>query len=339
MIRIWHQSMTTLDELPGYAAMLSAHARRVCMADTVVDLHGLREGTHAPGVAPIESAAYALLHDLNALQIVENVLRAQAEGYDAVAMSCFGDPKLDICRSLVDIPVLSAFETSLLVASTVARSFGFLVPMESAVRNTKKRIAHYQYGHRLAAVLPCDPVMTEPELAAGFDGDARVIDALVAQAKKLVAAGADIVIPAEGVLNAVLVQNGITGIDGAPVLDAWGATVAMAEMLARLRRTTGLGNARRGLYARPPAALVDHARGVALQALVEAKDRGTPPVKPARGRRRAAEPPPRRHSPNAATLKVLADAMAETAVPPRHPLRHSPTKRSPTARKKKGDSP
>lgn len=273
MIRIWHQSMTTLDEVPGYGTLLATQGARVCAPDTEIALHGLRDGTHPPGVAPIQSAAYAWLHDLNALQIVENVIAAQAEGFDAVAMSCFGDPKLDICRSLVDIPVLSAFETSLLIASTAGRAFGFLVPTESAVRATCRRIAHYGFEHRVAAVLACDPPLTEFELAAGFAGDDALVARLVAQCRRLVAAGADLVIPAEGVLNAVLVAHRVTAVDGAPVLDAWGATVVTAETLVRLQRTTGLANSRRGAYRRPDAAVVAHARGVAAQTLSKAATR------------------------------------------------------------------
>jgi hypothetical protein len=46
-IRIWHQSLTD-SQAPGYARMLEEHARRICGADTVVDLHGLRPSTY-PG--------------------------------------------------------------------------------------------------------------------------------------------------------------------------------------------------------------------------------------------------------------------------------------------------
>jgi allantoin racemase len=275
MIRIWHQSMTTLEELPGYARLMQAHAQRVCDPATVVDLHGLREGTHAPGVAPIQAAGLAWLHELNSLQIVENVIRAGDEGYDAVAMSCFGDPKLDVCRSLVDIPVLSAFETSLLVASTSGRAFGFLVPTESAVRNTRRRIAHYGYEHRSVAVVACDPPVTEYDLATAFDGNGALVERLVAQMRQMVAAGVDIVIPAEGVLNAVLVHNEISNVDGAPVLDSYGAVIAMAEMLARLQRATGLRNSRKGMYSRPDRALVEHARSVAVEAFLEATARSS----------------------------------------------------------------
>ena len=44
--------------------------------------------------------------------------KQKGEGYDAVAVSCFADPGLELARSLVDIPVVSSCETALLVAST-----------------------------------------------------------------------------------------------------------------------------------------------------------------------------------------------------------------------------
>ncbi len=272
MIRIWHQSMTTLEDQPGYAKLMKAHAQKVCGPETVVDLHGVSPGTHPPDLAPIEAAGLAWLAELNSLQIVENVIRAEAEGYDAVAMSCFGDPQLDICRSLVNIPVVSAFETSLLIASTSARAFGLLVPTEASIRNSRKRVRHYGFEHRVAVIGACDPQLTEYDMEHGFDGGSMV-DKLVANIRKLAAQGADIVIPAEGVLNALLVNNEVTNIDGVPVFDSFGAVVATAEMLVNLHRKTGLRNARKGGYAQPSAPSVAHSRQVAIKALQAAAAR------------------------------------------------------------------
>lgn len=275
MIRIWHQSMTTLEEQPGYARLMKEHAQKVCGPDTVVDLHGVMPGTHSPDLAPIQSAGLAWLAELNSLQIVENVIRAQDEGYDAVAMSCFSDPQLDICRSLVDIPVVSAFETSLLVASTSARAFGLLVPTESAVRNSRRRVKHYGFEHRVALVSACEPQLTEYDMEHGFDGGGDMVDKLIANIRRMGAAGADMVIPAEGVLNALLVKNGVTNVDGVPVFDSFGAVMATAEMLVRLHRTTGLRNARKGGYSRPDPKFVKHSREVAIKALTAAAQRAT----------------------------------------------------------------
>lgn len=272
-IRIWHQSMTTLEEQPGYAALMQQHASKVCGPDTTVDLHGVMPGTHYPGLAPIQSAGLAWLAELNALQIVENVIRAEAEGYDAVAMSCFSDPQLDVCRSLVDIPVVSAFETSLLIASISARAFGLLVPTAGAVRNSRKRVNFYNYGHRVALVSACEPQLTEYDMEQGFDGGGDMVDKLVANIHRMAGEGVDIVIPAEGVLNALLVKNGITNVDGVPVFDSFGAVMATAEMLVRLHRTTGLRNARKGGYSQPDAKFVKHSREVAIKTLTAAAQR------------------------------------------------------------------
>lgn len=269
MTRIWHQSMTTLEDQPAYARLMNEHVRRVCDPQTEVDLHGVMPGTHPSDLPPIHAAGLAWLAELNSLQIVENVIRAERDGYDAVAMSCFSDPQLDVCRSLVDIPVVSAFETSLLVASFTARAFGLLVPTESAVRNTQRRVRQYNYEHRVAVVAACDPPLTEYEMEQGFQGGVMV-DRLVANIRRLVAAGADIIIPGEGVLNALLVRNGIDNVDGVPVFDSFGSVMATAEMLVRLRRTTGLRNARQGAYRRPDARFVAHARDIAIRALTEA---------------------------------------------------------------------
>ncbi len=279
-MRIWHQSMTTLQEQPGYAALMQEQAKRVCAPETVVDLHGLTPGTHPPDLAPIDAAGLAWLAELNALQIVENVIRAEREGYDAVAMSCFSDPQLDACRSLVDMPVVSAFESSLLVASTSARAFGLLVPTVGAVRNNRKRVRHYGFEHRVTVVSSCDPPLTERDMERGFAGDVQMVDRLVANIRRVAAQGADIVIPAEGVLNALLVRHGISNVDGVPVLDSFGAVIALAQMLAGLHRSTGLRNARSGAYRRPDTRHVAHSRRVALQALQDAAARESRQAQP-----------------------------------------------------------
>lgn len=46
-------------------------------------------------------------------------------------------------------------------------------------------------------------------------------------------------VPAEGLLNTVLVRSGVHEIDGVPVLDSYAALLAHAEMLVRLRRASG----------------------------------------------------------------------------------------------------
>ncbi len=266
-MRIWHQSFTDLERLPGYAGMLAERGRHVCSAGTVVDLHGVRPDTYPDGVAPVDVGGYRWVTEMIALQVVENCVRAEREGYDAVAISCFADPGLELARSLVDIPVVSSLETSLLMSCTIGRRPGLLTLDGAMVRLVERLVADYGFQGRLAGIDHLDPPLTEFDLDAGFGGSAALTERFRANARRLIARGADVLIPAEGVLNTLMVRNALEEVDGVPVLDSYGALLAMAETLVRLKRRAGLRVSRSGAYAKPPAATADHVRTVTVRAL------------------------------------------------------------------------
>ena len=270
--RIWLQSKTDLAKLPGYVSILTDHAKTICGPDTVVDLHGVAPGTFPAGTSPNEAARYNWLGELTTQQIVENVMRAEREGYDAFAMSCFGDPGVHEARSLVDIPVIGSFESSFKIATITGQAIGVLSLNAAGVRRSHERIRAFGFQHTVAAVMAMDPPMNEYELDAAFKGSPTFLELFSVQAARLVAAGADVIIPAEGVINTLLVRNGIREIDGTPIFDSYGSVLAFAEMLVQLRRKSGLAVARRGIYARPPAELLRHVRGVTIEALRAAQD-------------------------------------------------------------------
>jgi Asp/Glu/hydantoin racemase len=275
-IRIWHQSLTDLTLLPGYSAMLRDHARRICGADTVVDLHGLAPGTYPEGMAPIDMVRYRWAHHLAFMQIVENAMCAQREGYDAVAISCFVDPGLEEARSVVDIPVVSSLETALLVSSTIGRAFGLLTIEETMARTLRELVHRYGFSGRVATVAALDPPITEFELDQAFAGSPEFAERFARQARRMVADGCDVIIPAEGVVNTVLVRNELQSIDGTPVLDSYGSLLAFAEMLIQLRRRSGLSIGRSGAYKQPPESLIRHLRRVTTQVLQESEERLKP---------------------------------------------------------------
>lgn len=270
-IRIWVQSFTDLSALPGYEGMLRDHARRICGPDTVVDVHGVRPGTYPGGMAPIEMIRYRWADHLLTVQVVENVMRAEREGYDAVAISCFLDPGLEQARGVVDIPVVSSCETALLVSSTVGRAVGLLAIDGHMAVILRELVGRYGYQDRVATVATLDPPITEHELDRAFVGAPAFVERIAGQVSPLVAAGADVIIPAEGVINSALVQNRVQAIAGAPVLDSYGALLAFAEMLVGLRRRSGLEVGRRGAYVRPSAEILSHLRHKTIEALQDAR--------------------------------------------------------------------
>jgi len=275
-IRIWHQSMTDLTLLPGYAGMLHDHVRRICGADTVVDLHGLAPGTYPQGMAPIELVRYRWGEHLAFVQIVENCMRAEREGYDAVAISCFLDPVLDEARSVVDIPVVSSLETALLVSSAIGRAVGLVAIDETMAATLRELVRRYGYGDRVVGVSTIDPPVTEFELDRAFAGSPELVERFTAHARGMVVGGCDVIIPAEGVVNTVLVRNKLDAVDGTPVLDSYGSLLAFAEMLVQLRRRAGLSIGRRGAYAKPPESLVRHLRRMTVGALQDSETRPAP---------------------------------------------------------------
>ena len=270
--RIWLQSFTDLTQLPGYARMLAQHAERVCRSETKVDIHGVRPGTYPEGVAPIEALRYPSFRHLLDLQVIENAVRAEREGYDAMAVSCFYDPGLEPARGSVDIPVASICESALLVARSVGRSFALIGLEEENAAFLRDLVRHYGLQDRLACVIALDPPVTEPELDQAFAGSSEFVRRFEDSCRQQVGStGADVLIPAEGVLNTALVRNGVQEVDGLPVLDAYAILLSYTGMLVNLRRTTGMGVSRIAYGPRPPDSLVAHFRDGARSVLAEAQ--------------------------------------------------------------------
>jgi allantoin racemase len=109
---------------------------------------------------------------------------------------------------------------------------------------------------RVLDVTAIDPPLDEPALAAGYRNPAPIIAAFTRAAEQAIAAGADVIIPAEGVLAQLLVINGVTTIAGAPVLDVFAAAWCYAQMLMRLWSRTGLRVGRNWHYRRDDVDLI-----------------------------------------------------------------------------------
>jgi Asp/Glu/hydantoin racemase len=216
--------------------MLREHARSVCGPETIVEVHGVETGNWLPG-AYFKYSGQG--NHLKVTQIIENAIRAEREGYDAVALSVFLDPGLEEARGIVDIPVVSSLETALEVASKLGHSFGLITRAKWMNARVRALIRQYKYEDRVAVLTPLEFSMGLDELDKVSAGSREFIDRFTRQASQLIRSGVDVIIPAEGLLNTVLVRNGVHEIEGVRVLDSYGALLAYAEMLVRIRRCSG----------------------------------------------------------------------------------------------------
>lgn len=276
-MRIWHQSFSDLDRAPVYRATLRAHAARVADPGTSVVVHGLRPGTYGPDVAPIDAIRYRYVEFLNETQVCEAALAAEAAGYDAFALGCFFDPALRQARSLVDIPVVGLSETCMSLALSLGKSFG-MVALNGDQRDRHVELAAaYGLSARFAGATAMDPAIDEYTLEAEEAATAPVAEGFHRACRRLLALGAEVIIPGDGFLNEFVWRRGITEVEGAPVMDSLGALFRHAAFMAGARVRLGLGVSRRGLYAKPPEAMLAAARaraGVAAMREEEFSGRG-----------------------------------------------------------------
>lgn len=260
-MRLWHQSMAPLGEFGAYGDVLGKHLAAVLPEGVAVDVHGSRPGSYL-GAAPAEVLRYPVLKHLIQGQIFDHCLAAERAGYDGVVLASFSEPFLPEVRSLVDIPVASMPESALAVGCSCAVKVALVTLTPRSVPRVATLVDNHGLRSRVAGVFPLDPPITEADLVAVLNGDAEatsILESFARSSRQAVAAGADLVIPAEGALNEILWSHGVREIDGATVLDGLAVVVHYAVMMVHLQRTTALGAARTVSYPRPEPALIDAA--------------------------------------------------------------------------------
>ncbi len=64
---------------------------------------------------------------------LEKAKQAEEEGYQGVISDCFGDPGVKPAREILNIPVVGPCESSMLVASSLAKSFSIVTVLPNVV--------------------------------------------------------------------------------------------------------------------------------------------------------------------------------------------------------------
>lgn len=269
MTRIWHQSFTDVTRLPSYARMLGEHARHVCGPQVELEVHGVAPGSYPDSMNPIEATRYPWSNHVLSSQIAHAAARAEREGFDAVVISCFFDPGLREARSLVDIPVVSMAETALTLTMTMGGRLGLIGLEQEQSFALAELAAAYGATDRVVATIPVEPAITEAELEGVYDGGGDLVERVEHAARQAISRGADLIIPAEGVLNTSLVRRGLTQVDGVPVIDGYGLGLVYAQALVRLREVGGFQVSHHGHYGRPAPAVAAHLAAASGQVLLD----------------------------------------------------------------------
>jgi allantoin racemase len=256
-MRLWYQSLTRPDAWPAYNAALRGMLRAAAEPGTSVEIAGI---TRRGGIGD----QYRSLEFIETIEVLENVAAAEAAGFDAVLLGNIADPGLRAAREAASIPVLGLCETALLTACQMGVSIGLVVANDKHHSRVLENIAVYGLQSRVAAVerMRVDRLV---DLDTAFrPGPVRqnIIEQFAASAAACVARGAEVVIPAAGVVMVLVADAGIHRTDaGAPVLNAAVALLKQGETVVRLNRLMAGGfTSRRGAYAQPPAGQIAELR-------------------------------------------------------------------------------
>ncbi|MGN7247447.1 aspartate/glutamate racemase family protein [Janibacter anophelis] len=257
-MRIWHQSFTVLDDVPHYRDALARHLSAVAGPEHRVDLHGMRPGTY-PSDYPGTHIKYAYLSGLHKEQFVHAALQAQDEGYDAFLIATIPDTGYEEVRTVVDIPVVTFGQTSVLMAGQLGRRVGIVNFIGELEPQLRRNMEVYGLDRIVGPIRQVGRAFTD--VMSAYDDPGPLTEAFTEAARAAIADGADVIVPGEGPLNVFLADQGIGRIDDVPVLDSLGTCVRVALLRAAQYREQGLVPSRRGFYGeQPDRGLIDAAR-------------------------------------------------------------------------------
>ncbi len=248
-VRIWYQSFVHPTEQKPYIERLQAYLDKAAGPGVKFEVHGLD---------PPDRHFHALTEFRCAAQTIRNALEAERAGYDAFVIGHFQEPGLLQIRGAVDIPVIGLGESSMLAALSMGGRLGLVTIDPVFIDWHERQIAAHCFDQRVVGVRAIQ--MDLPGFMRAFTDDAsyaKVRADFIEQVRPLVAAGAQVIIPAGGLPMLLFARERPFIIDGALVLNGIAVAVKAAEMAQALRDLTGAVVSRRGTYAKASAACVE----------------------------------------------------------------------------------
>ncbi len=248
-VRLWYQSFVHPIEQAPYIERLQGLLDAAAGPGIRFEVHGLDPPDH-------------LFHPLTefrcAAQTIRNALEAERAGYDAFVIGHFQEPGLLEIRGAVDIPVVGLGEATLLAALSMGRRLGLVTIDPVFIDWHERQVRAHGLDQRVAGVRAIQ--IDLPGFMRAFTDEAsyaQVRADFVEQVRPLVAAGAEVIIPAGGLPMLLFARECPFVIDGALVLNGIAVVAKAAEMALALRRLTGSVVSRRGTYAKASAQCVE----------------------------------------------------------------------------------
>lgn len=228
-MKIWYEFPRPAIGAEGFYERLKANWKKVAKPDSELVIKAPTKGTSEFRYS-IVGHMYADMLRTN--EMVEGVLQAEKEGYDAAVIGCFGDPGLDVLEALVDIPVTGPAKAGILMAQAVGTKMVF-VTLPHWEKKVERIISMYGIQDLVLPYKPCRSFSISLE---NFKDENQVLNNFVETAKGAIHDGADVVVLACVNCSTFLTYRGIGDIDGIPLVDGAIAALKMAEVMVDFKR-------------------------------------------------------------------------------------------------------
>ena len=229
----------------AWFGMMHQNFRKVLRPDTEVVMKSPTSGLKGDNIFDFANGYF---HLLNKKEMVEVIVEAAKEGYDAAVVAVGDDTGVSEARAAVDIPVIGPGESTMLLACQLGRKFGVIVanmPGTGLIAQIEDLIRMYGLQERC---IPNGVRFDVHDFAdtweKGFQDPKFAADGVIEGGTALVGDGADVIVVLCCGIGPFCTAAGLSsfgvGDREIPVLDATTIAIKTAEMAADLRRGLGL---------------------------------------------------------------------------------------------------
>jgi len=243
-MKIWWQSSTPIHRLHDYRSTLAEHLNGVKRPETKVDINGVDDGS-----MDLHYNAVVAVNSYGPGGVLNKIIQAADQGYDAVAIGCFLDPAMQEAREVVPIPVLGLGEASMLMACMYGHRF-------SGVAFHSKQAQYYdrkafEYGLTARHIPFGNLGIDFNEVQTAFTSPETMTGNFISESRRLATQGAEVILAACATVNAIIRREKIQEVDGTLVMDCNAVLLKLTDAMAELSQSIGLRASQRLLYQRP----------------------------------------------------------------------------------------
>ena len=246
-MKIWYQTASKYRYDPNlneYGRTLEEQCRRTVRSGTEVYVTGVPE--RIQGWDKFKFSSY-----FNTSQIINNMLKAQNEGYDAVVIGNSLDVGLEEGREMLSIPIVGIAHANFHMAAMLGELFAIVTTESHIAERYRQMVIRYGLTSKYIQRNYVFNV-SESEIVKGAKEPQFIVEKFKAEAERAVADGASVIIPVPAPVYQLFYKTqGLANIGGALVLDPVAVAVKTAEMLVDLKKIGIEVSRKPGVYASP----------------------------------------------------------------------------------------